>query len=106
MKRFLLFTFLLAVFFGGYWCGRQPGSPDIFGWAGARVQQFKDAGGMEAVGQALDSARREVTGWFSSDSAAPAAPAEEPTAEARRPSVVDELSARGREELANRLAAR
>jgi len=34
MRRLLRFILMIAVFLGGYYLGRLPGSPDIFGYAG------------------------------------------------------------------------
>ena len=33
MRRFLRVIVLMAVFLGGYYVGRLPNSPDVFGWS-------------------------------------------------------------------------
>jgi len=33
MRRLLVTILIVGAFLGGYHLGRQPGSPDIFGWA-------------------------------------------------------------------------
>ncbi|HUU22641.1 MAG TPA: hypothetical protein VM389_08915 [Phycisphaerae bacterium] len=33
MRRLLVTILIVGAFLGGYYFGRQPGSPDVFGWA-------------------------------------------------------------------------
>lgn len=34
MRRFIRIILLVGIFLGGYYLGRLPDSPDVFGWAG------------------------------------------------------------------------
>jgi len=44
MRRLLVFLLLAAAFVGGYHVGRQPGSPDIIGWAQDAYPHVVEAG--------------------------------------------------------------
>lgn len=44
MKRLLIIILVTAGFLAGYWCGRLPGSPDIFAWAKRTYPQVAEAG--------------------------------------------------------------
>ena len=44
MKRLLISILVTGAFLGGYHAGRQPGSPDIFGWARRNVPAMVQAG--------------------------------------------------------------
>lgn len=44
MRKIIGLILLSAAFLGGYWCGRQPGSPDIFAWLQRTMPQVAQAG--------------------------------------------------------------
>ena len=44
MKTMLVLILTAAAFLGGYWCAKQPGSPDIFAMAKDYSAQANDAG--------------------------------------------------------------
>jgi len=56
MRLLILLVLLAAVFFGGYYAGRQPGSPDVFGWMNKGRQMVSDAVG-QAGGHDFQGAR-------------------------------------------------
>jgi len=44
IKKLFILILLAAAFVGGYYCGRQPNSPDIFGKAQVYYRQASEAG--------------------------------------------------------------
>jgi len=44
MRRLLVIIFMLGAFLGGYQLGRQPGSPDLIGWARKNYPKVAQAG--------------------------------------------------------------
>jgi hypothetical protein len=59
---------LSAAFLGGYWCGRQPGSPDVFAWLQRTLPQVAEAGERIVVefrhAQSPDAAGRDPNAAF------------------------------------------
>ena len=43
MRRLLITVLIVGAFLGGYHLGRQPGSPDIFGWARRNYPEAAEA---------------------------------------------------------------
>ena len=41
MKKFIVIALMTATFLGGYYLGRLPSSPDIFGWMSCKYQETK-----------------------------------------------------------------
>jgi hypothetical protein len=41
MRKFMTILLMTGTFLGGYYLGRLPGSPDIFGWTSAKCSQTR-----------------------------------------------------------------
>ena len=52
MRKLILFIFLAAIFLGGYYLGRIPGSPDLFSWSQQVYGRVATA-----TGEMIDSVR-------------------------------------------------
>ena len=56
MKSLIAMTLLAGAFLGGYYLGQQPGSPDMFAWAGKACDQAERLGEIVHANQAAPSA--------------------------------------------------
>ena len=55
MRRFLVTILVVGAFLGGYQLGRQPGSPDVIGWAQETDPAVAEAGRSVAACLTADS---------------------------------------------------
>ena len=85
LRKLFILTLLCAVFLGGYYAGRQPGSPDLIAGVAVVAEGLYEFG--KAAAGAVEQAA-EAAGFN-------AAPAQEPPAEASAP-VASHLESRGR----------
>ena len=45
MKKFIVIVLMTGTFLGGYYLGRLPGSPDMFGWMSRTAQRMQTVRG-------------------------------------------------------------
>jgi len=58
MKKLILLVLVASAFLGGYYLGRLPGSPDVFGWSKRTYRQVTAWAGQAA---AVKQPGRQVT---------------------------------------------
>jgi hypothetical protein len=88
MRKLVLLITACAFGLGGYQLGRQPNSPDVWGWLTSKAGQVDWSTAQQTAGEAFDAARRQAAAWFPSTKAQDK-PADKPIEAQPAPSVND-----------------
>jgi hypothetical protein len=70
MRKLVLLITACAFGLGGYQLGRQPNSPDIWGWLTGKADQVDWSTAQKTAGGAFAAAQERLAAWFPSSSAA------------------------------------
>ena len=70
MRKLVLLLTACAFGLGGYQLGRQPNSPDVWGWLAGKAGQVDWPTARQKAGKAFDAARRQAAVWFPAKKAA------------------------------------